>query len=316
MDFLGVGVPEVIVIIMLALIFIGPRDLPRMAARFGKFVRDLRMMSEGFTTEWRRELEAAVRLEELQEIKEELQETGQILKESGRDIKGEMRVDKKDLDPEAKKAQSPTPKSADKTVSRTTAKTPNGVKEGEAKTADESPAVDPELAAAAGPAINGTHENGKVTAQTEDKAEATSEAVEEAVEETLAEEVDTSASEPVIAPPDLQTKTQVEPPTVVASPETAEPEPKSDADEVPPPVKKTRPKKVTAKKKADSSLEATEASPEAVNAPQVEEEANPESAKPAVSPTTEAEETAPAGDDSSDPTPQTQLEEPSSREPN
>jgi Tat protein translocase TatB subunit len=127
MDFLGVGVPEVIVIIMLALIFIGPRDLPRMAARFGKFVRDLRMMSEGFTTEWRRELEAAVRLEELQEIKDELQETGQILKESGRDIKGEMRVDKKDLDPEAKKAQSPTPKSADKTVSRTTAKTPNGV---------------------------------------------------------------------------------------------------------------------------------------------------------------------------------------------
>lgn len=101
MDFLGIGVPEVVVIIILALIFIGPRDLPRIAARAGKLLRDIRMMSEGFTTEWRREMAALSQVEELKELKDELTSTRDVLREAGQEIKGTMRIEAKDLEPDA-----------------------------------------------------------------------------------------------------------------------------------------------------------------------------------------------------------------------
>ncbi|RME45252.1 MAG: hypothetical protein D6796_10750, partial [Caldilineae bacterium] len=86
MDFLGVGVPEFIVIVILALIFIGPRDLPQMAARAAKFLRDLRMMSEGFTTELQREINTATRVDGLKELKEEFD----AAKKSVQSIGGEI----------------------------------------------------------------------------------------------------------------------------------------------------------------------------------------------------------------------------------
>ncbi len=73
MDFLGIGVPELIVIIILALVFIGPRDMPKLAGRAARWIRNLRQMSEGFTSEWQREINATVNLDELKELKEELE---------------------------------------------------------------------------------------------------------------------------------------------------------------------------------------------------------------------------------------------------
>jgi len=73
MDFLGIGVPELIVIIILALVFIGPRDMPKFAGRAAKWIRNLRQMSEGFTAEWKKEINATVSLDELKELKEELE---------------------------------------------------------------------------------------------------------------------------------------------------------------------------------------------------------------------------------------------------
>ena len=59
MDLLGVGVPELIVIIVLALIFVGPRDLPKLAVRAAEFLREIRKMSEGLTNEWKKEIDSA-----------------------------------------------------------------------------------------------------------------------------------------------------------------------------------------------------------------------------------------------------------------
>jgi Tat protein translocase TatB subunit len=87
MDFLGVGIPELIVIIILALVLVGPRELPRVAEKAGKLIRELRMMSEGFTSEWRREIVAATRLEEVEKVKQELADTKRLLKETGQEIK-------------------------------------------------------------------------------------------------------------------------------------------------------------------------------------------------------------------------------------
>lgn len=86
MDFLGIGLPEFIVILILALLVIGPRDLPQWAGRLAKFIRDLRMMSEGFTVEWQREVNAASRLDELHALKQELSAAQQALQETKQSI--------------------------------------------------------------------------------------------------------------------------------------------------------------------------------------------------------------------------------------
>lgn len=91
MDILGIGVPELIFIFIIALMVLGPRRLPEYAAKAGKMVRDLRNMSQGFITEWRREIMVATRIDELEETRRELQEAKRLLQETRSDIKGETR---------------------------------------------------------------------------------------------------------------------------------------------------------------------------------------------------------------------------------
>lgn len=91
MDFLGVGVPELAVIIVLAIIFIGPRDMPKLAGRAAKFLRELRQMSDGFTTQWRREINAATEVEGLKELRDELAATQKSVLSINADIKSVTR---------------------------------------------------------------------------------------------------------------------------------------------------------------------------------------------------------------------------------
>ena len=56
MDFLGVGPLELVVVLIIALIVVGPERLPQLAQSIGKTMRDLRAMSQGLTTEWQREI--------------------------------------------------------------------------------------------------------------------------------------------------------------------------------------------------------------------------------------------------------------------
>jgi Tat protein translocase TatB subunit len=79
MDILGIGFPELVFIFIIALMVFGPRRLPEIAGKAGKFVRDLRNMSQGFLTEWQREITVAARLEELQQVRQELEQTKQTL---------------------------------------------------------------------------------------------------------------------------------------------------------------------------------------------------------------------------------------------
>lgn len=86
MDILGVGFPELLFIFFIALMVFGPRRLPEIAGKAGKFVRDLRNMSQGFMTEWQREITVAARLEELQEVQRELKETKESLRQTSAEI--------------------------------------------------------------------------------------------------------------------------------------------------------------------------------------------------------------------------------------
>lgn len=59
MNFLGMGPAELIVIIIIALIVLGPGKLPEVARAVGKTMRDLRAISDGFQNELRKEMNSA-----------------------------------------------------------------------------------------------------------------------------------------------------------------------------------------------------------------------------------------------------------------
>jgi sec-independent protein translocase protein TatB len=59
MDFLGVGPGELLVILVLALIVLGPRRLPEVAQQIGKVLGELQRTSAGFRRELNRELALA-----------------------------------------------------------------------------------------------------------------------------------------------------------------------------------------------------------------------------------------------------------------
>ncbi len=113
MDILGVGFPELVLIFLIALMILGPRRLPEYAAKAGKFVRDMRNMSQGLMTEWRREVMVAARLEELEETRLELQEARRLLQETHDTVTSETSQAKAEASKaisETKKAAAETPK--------------------------------------------------------------------------------------------------------------------------------------------------------------------------------------------------------------
>jgi len=56
MDFLGIGPLELIVILIIALIVVGPERLPQVAQSLSRTLRNLRDMSQEFSAELQREL--------------------------------------------------------------------------------------------------------------------------------------------------------------------------------------------------------------------------------------------------------------------
>jgi len=76
MDILGIGVPEIILIFILALMVFGPRRLPALVNRIGRQLREWRAMSQVFLIEWREELAA------LEEVRHGLEEAKQALIEA------------------------------------------------------------------------------------------------------------------------------------------------------------------------------------------------------------------------------------------
>jgi Tat protein translocase TatB subunit len=66
MDFFGIGILEIILILVVALIIVGPGKLPGIARTMGKTVRAIRRASSELTTAVTRELEAEEKAEKAQ----------------------------------------------------------------------------------------------------------------------------------------------------------------------------------------------------------------------------------------------------------
>jgi Tat protein translocase TatB subunit len=155
MDILGIGFPELILIFIIALMIFGPRRLPEMAAKAGKFVRDLRNMSQGFMTEWQREITAAARLEEIEEARKELEKTRQELQQARLNVASEVSTARKNVNSTLSSVQEnltstkETTKRQDSSVNLPAEETveenriaPPQVKTSSTKPAGETPAVE------------------------------------------------------------------------------------------------------------------------------------------------------------------------------
>jgi sec-independent protein translocase protein TatB len=69
MDIFGIGGNELIVIILLAAIVLGPERLARSAREIGKFVRNLKAYFSSLSSELKTELDV---LDELEKVKKDL----------------------------------------------------------------------------------------------------------------------------------------------------------------------------------------------------------------------------------------------------
>jgi Tat protein translocase TatB subunit len=119
MDILGIGFPELMLILILALMVFGPRRLPEIAGKLGKFIRDVRGMSQGLLTEWQREITVATRLEEIEAVRQELELTRQELRQTQQEIGSQTRQNiaeaKKNIEEAQKAASAPLQPAVDST---------------------------------------------------------------------------------------------------------------------------------------------------------------------------------------------------------
>src|SRR3990172_6481385 len=72
MDFLGIGLPELILVLVIAAIVVGPRRLPEVAVQLARVIRQLRGYATDVTSQMRSELDELTR--EYEQVRKELQE--------------------------------------------------------------------------------------------------------------------------------------------------------------------------------------------------------------------------------------------------
>ncbi len=74
----GIGIPELIIIGVIALVFIGPNELPKVLRTLGKGLADFKRASNQFKHAAQKELDQITQDPTFDEVKETLNETGSV----------------------------------------------------------------------------------------------------------------------------------------------------------------------------------------------------------------------------------------------
>jgi sec-independent protein translocase protein TatA len=80
MNIFGIGLPEIMLILVVALLVFGPKKLPEIGRSLGKAIRGFQNASQEFEEEFKKE---ANQIEETIKMKAQLEESKQAEKENG-----------------------------------------------------------------------------------------------------------------------------------------------------------------------------------------------------------------------------------------
>jgi sec-independent protein translocase protein TatB len=108
MELFGVGPAELLVILVIALLVVGPHRLPEMAAQLGRFTRAMRRMSSQVTREFNeamRDLET-----EYEDMKGEWQDVRQGLDDTASLAGSELTAAERDAEQALEEAQASEPR--------------------------------------------------------------------------------------------------------------------------------------------------------------------------------------------------------------
>jgi Sec-independent protein translocase protein TatA len=89
MDFMGVGLPELLVILILTLIVVGPQRLPQVAGQLARYMREFRRYSARLAREFADVMEDFER--EYGDVKKEWKEVQTGLQEDARAVEGQLK---------------------------------------------------------------------------------------------------------------------------------------------------------------------------------------------------------------------------------
>lgn len=89
----GIGPMELVVIVVVALIFIGPKKMPEMARQFGRFFVQVRRM----TTDVKSTIETAIHDAEIELANEERQKLQKLLSENQEKVQAEAQKTIEDI---------------------------------------------------------------------------------------------------------------------------------------------------------------------------------------------------------------------------
>jgi sec-independent protein translocase protein TatB len=90
MEILGIGIPELLVIIVLALIVVGPERLPEMMVKIARFYQDFRSYTSNITNEFSSAIE---------DMKEEFKDVSDATSESFRSVNEQLKAAETGVDP-------------------------------------------------------------------------------------------------------------------------------------------------------------------------------------------------------------------------
>jgi sec-independent protein translocase protein TatB len=88
MEFLGVGAPELLVILIVMLLVVGPQRLPEMAAQLARFLRTVRRYTDRVSREFNETMHEMER--EYDEMRGEWKDVGQGLDQGARAVTKEL----------------------------------------------------------------------------------------------------------------------------------------------------------------------------------------------------------------------------------
>ena len=99
MDIFGIGILEVMLVLLLVAVVFGPHKLPEIAGQFGRAVRELREYARDFRDEYLTDFEEMK--EEYLEVRQDLEETDAGIRADARELDTELRRTAREIEAEA-----------------------------------------------------------------------------------------------------------------------------------------------------------------------------------------------------------------------